>query len=81
MLPKSFGGTNFIAYKNVVSPSLNFHPRKKKKEKKKKNFGPSNGAGVNNVYVRRTSAATPQGSDVGCDTTSPFAGSRHYVSN
>ena len=49
--------------------------------KKKKNSGPSVGAGVNKVSVRRTSVAIPQGSGVGCNTTSPFAGSRHYVSN
>ena len=39
------------------------------------------GAGVNKVYVRRTSVAIAQGSGIGCNTTSPFAGSRHYVSN
>jgi hypothetical protein len=40
------------------------------------------GAGVTRVYVRRTSLAIPQGNyGVGCNTTSPFAGSRHYVSD
>ena len=39
------------------------------------------GAGVNKVYVRRTSVAIAQGSGIGCNTTSPFVGSRHYVSN
>jgi hypothetical protein len=38
-------------------------------------------AGVNKVSVRRTSLAMPQGSGVGCNTTSPFSGSRHYVGN
>ena len=37
------------------------------------------GAGVNRVSVRRTSSTIPQGSGVGCNTTSPFSGSRHYV--
>ena len=39
------------------------------------------GAGVNKVSVRRTSVAIPQGSGVGCNTTSPFVGSRQYFSN
>ena len=38
------------------------------------------GPGVNRVYVHRTSLAIPQGSGVRCNTTSPFAGSRHCVS-
>jgi hypothetical protein len=49
----------------------------KKKKKKKKNSGPLVGAGVNKVSVRTTSVAKPQGSGVGCNTTSPFVGSRH----
>jgi hypothetical protein len=41
--------------------------------KKKKNSGPcEGGARVNRVFVRRTSLAIPQGSGVGCNTTSPF---------
>ena len=39
------------------------------------------GAGVNKVYVRKTSVAKPQGNGVGCNTTSPFTWSRHYFSN
>ena len=39
------------------------------------------GAGVNKVFVHRTSVVIPQGNGVGCDTTSPFAGSIHYVGN
>ena len=38
-------------------------------------------AGVNRVYVRKTSLATPKGNDVRCRTPSPFAGSRHYISD
>jgi hypothetical protein len=38
-------------------------------------------AGVNRVYVRKTSLATPKGNGVRCRTTSPFAGSRHFISN
>ena len=33
---------------------------------------------MNKVSVRRTSLAIPQDSGVGCNTTSPFAGCRHY---
>ena len=33
------------------------------------------------MSVRRTPLAIPQGNGVGCNTTSPFAGSRHYVSD
>jgi hypothetical protein len=40
---------------------------------------PFSGDGVNKVSVRRTTVAIPQGSGVGCNTTSPFSGSRHYV--
>ena len=36
---------------------------------------------VNRVYVRKTSLATPKGNGVRCRTTSPFAESRHYISN
>jgi hypothetical protein len=39
------------------------------------------GARVNKVSICRTSLAIPQGSGVGCNTTSSFSGSRHYVSN
>ena len=49
--------------------------------RKKKNSGPARGAGVNKVYVHRTPLAIPHGSGVGCNSTSPFAGSRHYISN
>jgi hypothetical protein len=35
-------------------------------------------AGVNKVSVRRTPVTKPQGIGVGCNTTSPFTGSRHY---
>ena len=49
--------------------------------RKKKNFGHARGDGVNKVYVHRTPLAIPQGSGVGCNTTSPFGGSRHYISN
>jgi hypothetical protein len=40
---------------------------------------PFQGAGVNKVYVRKTPLAIPHGSGVGCNTTSPFAGSRHCI--
>jgi hypothetical protein len=36
---------------------------------------------VNRVYVRKTSLAIPNDSGVTCNTTSRFAGSRHYVSD
>ena len=39
------------------------------------------GAGVNKVSIRMTSVAILQGSGNGCETTSPLAGSRHYVDN
>ena len=39
----------------------------------------STGAGVNKVSVRKTPLAIPQGIGVGSNTTSPFAGSRHYI--
>jgi hypothetical protein len=48
--------------------------KKKKKKKKKKNSGPSQGAEVNKVSVRRTSVVKPQGIDFGCNTTSPLKG-------
>jgi hypothetical protein len=35
---------------------------------------PRVGAGVNKVFVRRTSVAKPQGIGVGCNTTSPVKG-------
>ena len=38
-------------------------------------------AGVNRVYVCKTSLATPKGNGVRYRTTSPFAGSGHYISN
>ena len=38
-------------------------------------------AKVNRVFVRRTFLATPKGNDVRCKTTSPFARSRHYISD
>ena len=50
-------------------------------KKKKKNFGLLLEAGVNIVCVRRKSLTTPRGSGVRCKTTSPFAGSRHFMSN
>ena len=53
-------------------------PKEEEEEELRSQLG---GAGVNKVSVRRTSVAIPQGSGVGCNTTSPFAGSRHYVNN
>ena len=47
----------------------------------KKNSGPCVEVGVNRVSVRRTPFAIPQGSGVGCNTTSPFAGGRYCISN
>ena len=35
--------------------------------------------GVNRVYVCEISLATPKGNGVRCWTTSPFAGSRHFI--
>ena len=38
-------------------------------------------AGVNRVFICKTTLVTPYGNGVGCRTTSPFARSRHYISS
>ena len=38
-------------------------------------------AGVNRVFVCKTSMTAPNGNNVRCITTSPFAGSRHYAAS
>ena len=55
--------------------------RKKKKKKKTQELWSLEDAGVNRVFVWKTSLATPYGIHIRSNTTSTFVGSIHYFDN
>jgi hypothetical protein len=50
-------------------------------ERRRRTLVSVKGTGVNRVFLRRTFLPTPKGNGVRCRTTSPFARSRHFISD